>query len=176
MDEVPKFDPERSWKPLEERLERETDPRCRRLLEQVRDHMRTEIHGELDPLMDTLTDAPRYHLWGFPVEAGPKGRDAVREFYRSMIEGGGHRFHFDIQRIVVDHDAVVTEGEMHQRMSGIALTAGGVEQVDGEDVDPEANYLSTTQIITVWPAAEDGRLIGEDIYLGSPFFARLERL
>ena len=65
------FDPERSWQGLEERIKIEKDPRCRQLLEQVRDHMRTEIRGELPALMATLVDEPSYHLWGLPVEAGP---------------------------------------------------------------------------------------------------------
>lgn len=176
MSERPRFDPEQSWQPLEERLERETNPRCRQLLAQVRDHMRTEIRGELEGLMATLVDEPRYHLWGVPVEGGPKGRAAVEEFYRQMIAGGGNHFHFDIQRIVVDQDSVVTEGLMRQQVPGVAVAASGIGDVDGEPVDPEATYLAVTQILTVWPAAEDGRIIGEDIYFGSPPLAQLTRL
>jgi hypothetical protein len=174
--EAPQFDPEQSWKPLEARIAREKDPRCKALLEQVRDHMRTEIRGELEGLMATLVDDPQYHLWGLPVEAGPKGRAAVERFYADMIAAGGNHFQFHIDRIVVDHDAVVTEGTMRQAMPGSALTASGVEAVDGEPVDAEARYMTMMQIITVWPAAEDGRLIGEDIYMGSPPMARLVRL
>ena len=46
----------------------------------------------------------------------------------------------------------------------------------GEPVDPDATYLSEWQILTVWPAGEDGRLVGEDIYFGSPPMARLTKL
>jgi len=171
-----RFDPDRSWAPLERRIETESDPRCRQALEQVRDHMRTEIGGDLEGLMATLVDDPNYHLWGLPVEAGPKGRAAVEAFYTQMIAGGGHRFEFAIERIVVDHDAVVTEGTMRQRIPGAAIAASGVEQVDGAPLDPEADYLSETQILTVWPIAADGRIMGEDIYFGSPPLGRLSRL
>jgi hypothetical protein len=170
------FDPESSWLPIEARMASEKDPRCLQLLEQVRDHMRHEIRGELPGLMATLIDEPRYHIWGVPVEGGPKGRAAVEQFYSQMIEGGGNWFHFEIERIVVDHDAVITEGQMRQRVPGDAIAASGVLEVDGEPVDPMANYVSIGQIVTVWPAAEDGRLIGEDIYLGSPPLARLVKL
>jgi hypothetical protein len=176
VSERPRFEPEQTWQPLEERIELESDPRCRQLLTQVRDHMRTEIRGELDGLMATLVDEPRYHLWGLPVEAGPKGRVAVEEFYRAMIAGGGNHFHFDIQRIVVDHHSVVTEGLMRQRVPGAAVASSGIEEVDGEAVDPEATYLAITQILTVWPAAEDGRIMGEDIYFGSPPLSQLTRM
>jgi hypothetical protein len=162
------FDPERSWRPLEERIEVEEDPRCRRLLEQVRDHLRTEIRGELDALMATLVDDPQYHLWGMGPEMGPKGREAVRTFYSGMISNGGNHFEFEIRRIVVDHDAVVTEGVMRVLMPGAAVLASGVSEVAGVSVDGEARYVSENQILTVWPAAEDGRIEGEDIYFGSP--------
>jgi hypothetical protein len=56
------FDPERSWQPLTERIKIEEDPRCRQLLEQVREHLRVEIRGEFDALMATLVDDPQYHL------------------------------------------------------------------------------------------------------------------
>jgi hypothetical protein len=176
MDTRRSFDPDRSWTALDERLEAETNPRIRALLTQVRDHMRSEIGGDLERLMATLCDEPQYHLWGLPVEAGPKGRSAVESFYTQMIESGGHRFEFAIDRIVADRGAVVTEGRMLQRISGTAAIASGIERLDDAPVDPDGSYLSETQLITVWPASPDGRLRGEDIYLGSPPLARLSRL
>jgi hypothetical protein len=176
VSEARKFEPDQSWAPLEARISTETDPRRRQVLEQVRDHMRTEISGDLDGLMATLTDEPRYHFWGVPVEGGPKGREAVGEFYRQMISGGGHRFHFDIERIVVDDDTVVTEGKIHQKISAAALSASGIEEVEGESLDGGATYISQTHIVTVWPMAPDGRIIGEDIYFGSPTLENLRRL
>ena len=176
MSEKPDFDPEQTWSALEKRLQGETDPRRRQLLEQVRNHMRAEVRGEFDPLLATLVDEPQYHFWGMGPEMGPKGREAVSTFYKEMIASGGNRFFFDVRRIVVDEDAVVTEGVIRQRFPGAAVAAAGVEEVDGEAVDPEASYLGETQILTVWPAAADGRLLGEDIYFGSPPMSRLTKI
>ena len=173
MTEAPKFDPEKSWAPLEIRIAREKDPRRRQNLEQVRDHMRTEIRGEIDGLMATLADEPSYHFWGAPVEGGPKGHAAVDDFYRQMIAGGGNHFHFDIKRIVVDEETVVTEGQIHQEVAGAALLASGIQEVEGVPVDGDSMYLSETHIVTVWPMTSDGRIIGEDIYFGSPPLERL---
>jgi hypothetical protein len=175
MSKKPRFEPEQSWQPLEARIATERDPRCKQLLEQVRDHMRTEILGDFEGLMATLIDEPEYHLWGTPVEGGPKGRAEVEAFYQQMISGGGNWFHFDIQRIVVDHDSVVTEGLMRMQMPGAAVAASGISDVDGQAVEEGATYLAITQILTVWPAAEDGRIIGEDIYFGSPPMAKLRK-
>ena len=162
------FAPESSWSALEERLANERDPTCRALLEHVRDHVRAEIRGELGPLMATLVDEPRYHFRLNGPDGGPKGRDAVHSFYEAMIAGGGNRFHFDIERIFVDAGGVVTGGKMRQTIEGVGVIATGANEVDGEPVDPEATYLTETHILTVWPAGEDNRLVGEDIFFGSP--------
>lgn len=175
MSEQTPFDPDLTWKPIEERLLRERDPRRRKLLGEVRDHMRSEITGDFEGLMDTLTTEPQYHLWGVGDENGPKGRSAVEAFYRNMIDSGGNRFHFDIRRIVVDDDAVVTEGRMRAPMAGAVLAASGVAEVDGEPVDPDERYVAEWQILTVWPADDDGKLIGEDIYFGSEPMKSLSR-
>jgi hypothetical protein len=168
------FDPERTWRPLDERIKTEKDPRCRQLLQQVSDHMRTEIRGEFDGLMATLTDDPQYHLWGIGLEMGPKGRDAVATFYTDMIANGGNHFEFEIRRTVVDHDAVVTEGVIRVLMPGDAVIASGVTEVAGAPVDADAHYVSENQILTVWPVDEAGQIMGEDIYFGSPPLSSLE--
>jgi limonene-1,2-epoxide hydrolase len=170
-----KFDPDSTWAPLEERIAREKNPRLRQLLQQVRDHMQTEIQGDLEALMNTLSDEPNYHFWGVEMDA-PKGRAAVRVFYDQMISTGGNRFHFRIHRVVVDEDSVVTEGTMRQRVPGAAVTAFGIEEVEGRAVEPEADYLAESQILTVWPADAEGRILGEDIYFGSPIMAHVTRL
>jgi hypothetical protein len=167
LPESPAFDPERTWQPLEVRIETEQNPRCRALLEQVRNHMRAEIRGEFDPLMATLIDDPQYHLWGIGVEAGPKGLEAVSQFYRNMISTGGNRFEFSVERIVADETGVVTEGKMRTVTPGRDLLARGMTEMGGDAIDPDADYMSEWQILTVWPGGEDGRLIGEDIYFGS---------
>jgi hypothetical protein len=163
----PTFDPERTWEPLEKRIKVETNPKCRALLEQVRDHMRAEIRGEFEPLMATLIDEPQYHLWGVGPENGPKGREAVSQFYQNMIASGGNRFEFAVERIVADENGVITEGKMRSLTPGSGLLAAGMSEMGGQPIDPEANYMSEMQILTVWPGGEGGRLIGEDIYFGS---------
>ena len=161
------FAPDKTWLAVEERMAAETNPRIKNNLEEVRNHMRSEIQGHLDDLMATLTGEPQYHMWGTPEENGPKGRDNVKVFYEGMIASGGNRFHFHVERIVADEDAVVTEGRMRALMPAIAITGSGVTEVDGEPVDDAATYVAEWQILTVWPIDEAGKIIGEDIYFGS---------
>ncbi len=171
-----KIDPTRTWAAVEAAYEAQTNPRHRQLLKEVRDHMKTEVCGEIEPLMATLTAEPRYHICGQGPEAGPKGRAAVRAFYETLIGAGGNLFEFDVEKIIVDDNAVVTEGRLRNVYPGATVLAAGVAEVGGEPVDATARYLGSAQLLTVWPADADGKLIGEDIYFGSSPFAHLEKL
>ena len=83
------IDPTTTWRAVEARLARETDPRRRQLLENLLAHMRAEASGDLDGLLATLAPDPQYHQWGaVPLDAGPKGWDAVQGFYRDFIASG----------------------------------------------------------------------------------------
>ena len=162
------FDPESTWLAVEAHIQSETNPRVQSNLEQVRDHMRAETMGQHGPLMDTLTTDPAYHMWGLPEENGPKGRETVSTFYENMIATVGNRFHFDVRLIVADENAVVTEGVMRTLMPVAVLRVSGLEEVDGEPLDDTVEYIAQWQILTVWPIDEAGKIIGEDIYFGSP--------
>jgi len=93
------------------------------------------------------------------------GRDAVREFYSGMIAMGGNQFEVVVDKIVADHDNVVTEGQVRSVSTGATLRAGGQTELDGQPIDDDALYLSRTQLSTVWPGDPDGKLVGEDIYM-----------
>ena len=80
-----KVDPAKTWAAVEAAYDAETNPRHKRLLKAVRDHMKTEVCGEIDLLMDTLTAEPQYHIWGQGPDRGPKGREAVRGFSLGLV-------------------------------------------------------------------------------------------
>ena len=174
---MPRIEPHQSWLPLEARAGEELDPRRRALLIEVRNHMEFEIKGQLDDLMGTLTDSPVYHFWNENPSV-LEGREQVRAFYESMMAAGANQFEVVAARIVVDDHAVITEGQVKQVYTGAMANAMGVSDLAGVAVEPDELILTTTQLITFWPAADDGRLIGEDIYFGhNPFLntARIDR-
>ena len=170
-----KIDPHQSWLPLEQRAASESSPRHKKLLTEVRNHMEHEIKGDLEPLMDTLTAEPIYHFWGneLPVL---EGREAVQGFYTGMIAMGSTQFEVVVDSIVVDDGAVITEGQVKQVYKGEMLKAMGLETVDDAPVEADDLFLTTTQLVTVWPGDEDGKLIGEDIYFGQDAFKNIERI
>ena len=171
-----KIDPRRSWARFEDRLDSEEDETVKGLISQVRDHMKSEITGQIDSLMATLTDKPVYHFWGHLPEMVLEGKDAVRGFYLDMFSRGGEQFEVVTENIIADRRRVVTEGQVRQLYLGEDLAPMGIEQVGGEALEPAAVYLGTNQLITVWPNDGNGKLVGEDIYFGQPIGLELERV
>jgi hypothetical protein len=163
------IDPNNTWRKVEERLKRETDPRRRRNLETVLAHMKAEAAGDLDGLMATITtrETPHYHAYGAadPI-LSPRGRDAVRQFYAAFVASGAVKLELDVQRLVVDEEFVITEGLMKIAYPGNLLRLMG-HAVD----DAGAFYLFQTPMCVIWPMDEDGKVIAEDSYTGGDGFA-----
>ena len=173
---MPLINPADSWLPLDARYRAEKDPLIHRLIKEVRYHVQHEIEGDLEALMDTLTADPIYHFWSATAPMVLMGRAAVEGFYRQMIAAGGNQFEIVIKRIVADATSVITEGQVKQVYTGKELSAMGRTDVHGAPIGNADLYLTTTQLITVWPSDPVGKLIGEDIYFGEPPLTHLEKI
>lgn len=147
---------------IEARLARTTDPRQRGMLEVLCDHIRAEASLDLDGLMATLVDEPAYHLWGSGRDTGPKGRDAVVAYYTGLVTSKRGVLEYDIERIVLDDETIVTEGFIR------AFQPGDVARAFGYAVpDESAHYLVRYRALVIWPFDADGtKLLGEDGYAG----------
>ena len=63
-------------------------------------------------------------------------KDAVRAFYDlTIIQTGAHQLELNCDRVIADHEAVMTEGVMRMAYPGRTLAAMGIE-VDDPDDDP----------------------------------------
>lgn len=144
---------------VEERLATTEDPRGRAMLAIVAAHLRAEADADVDGLAATLVDSPAYHLWADGHDYGPKGKDAVLAFYGEIVAVKRQILEFDIERIVVDHDTVVTEGWIR------AINLGSVARARGWEVDDDdASYLVSQRVVIFWPFDEQGHMLGEDGY------------
>jgi hypothetical protein len=165
-----KIDPNRTWKLVEKRLADERDPTLRRNLELVLAHMKAEAKGDIEGVVATLTQKPRYVTYANPDDEilNPSGsQDAVRRFYDlTIIQTGAHRLEFACDRVIVDEGSVFTEGLMRMCYPGTTLRAMGIE-VD----DPDAYYIGETRMGVVWPVdAAEQKLTGEEVYSGGDPF------
>ena len=112
--------------------------------------------GDVDGLLDTLSDQVHYHAYGAPDPlSSPEGKEGVRAFYERFIASGAGRLQLDIDRLVVDRDCILTEGVMRMAYPGRTLQAMGIT-VD----DPAAHYLYEARMATLWPFDADGKVLG----------------
>ena len=145
---------------LEERIANTTNPRHLLMLNRVLDHAKGEADLDLDLVMSTLTANPRYVAWGAAADMSPVGRQAVRDFYeQTIVQGGQFYLEFDMDRIVVDDDTIVTEGNFRSLYYGADAAKRGFP-VD----DPTAFYLLSLRMLIVWPFDAEGLIVGEETY------------
>jgi hypothetical protein len=166
------FDSTRTWKPIVEKLERTTNPRHRKMLGELLNHARGETESDLEMVLGTLSPNPVYKaVRQGPPDRQPKGFEEVRAFYVNEIFGRG-RFCLEgnKDRIVVDDDTIITEGEMRLIRWGRDLAEDGVP-LD----DKDACYLMTVRILIVWPFDADGKIIGEESW-SQPMFKPLQKV
>ncbi|MBY0401193.1 nuclear transport factor 2 family protein [Myxococcota bacterium] len=167
MGETGKLDPTKGYRAVEERLDRTKDPRRRAVLACLRDHLLAEATGNFELLLSTLAPDPHYHFWvdGSGFGEGPRGLAAVRSHYEQLFEEGRSVCEYDIDRIVVDDDVVVTEGFFDQLFPGRILRKRGAV-ID----DPEAVYSHRMRLLLIWPFDTNARLIGEDSYANGAMY------
>ena len=170
---MPRLDPAKTWQKVQERLATETSPRKRQLLENVLAHMKAEAASDVDALMATLAPDPQYHQWGAtPGDFGPKGRAATEQFYRDFAASGATNLEYDVERLVVDDDCIVTEGMMRIAYPGATLQAVGRDDID----DPSSYYLYEARMAVFWPYDAEGMLLAEDAYTATDGFENLRKL
>lgn len=121
--------------------------------------MIAEADGDLERLMATVSPRAEYHFWSHGQDFGPKGNDGVREYYSAIVAGGANLIEFDVDRLIVDAHALVTEGMLKMLLPGATAVAMGM-QVD----DPAADYLLSYRQLLIWPIDENGLVLGEDSY------------
>ena len=93
-----------------------------------------------------------------------------------MFTRGGQQFQVVVDKVIASNDNVVTEGQVRQVNKGRDLRAQGVTHVGDIEVRDDDLWLSNAQLVTVWPADTNGKLIGEDIYFGESPMQSLKRI
>ena len=165
-------DSRNNWRHIDELLETETDDWRRHMLSQLKEHIQAECGSDLESLLATMSDNPRFHIWTATEDSGPKGYEALKEFYGGLIASGSNRFEYAVERIVIGDDTLVTEGQLHTPFSGKMLKEMGLP-----DIDETKMYATQGRTVTFWPFERDtGKIIGEDIYSLTTDFAEAKEV
>jgi len=171
MSKKPVVDSRNNWQLIDERLTTETDNWRITMLTNLKRHIQAECGGDIDALLSTMIDEPVFHNWTATGDSGPKGFDALKEFYTGLISSGANRFEFNIERIIIGDDTLVTEGAIRIPFPGSMLLAMGIEGVNAD-----TTYATRGRTVTFWPFDPDGKIIGEDIYSMTTDFNDLEEV
>lgn len=157
-----KIDPQRSVAWLNQRIASEANPRHRAMLENYKEHLISEVSGDLERIMKTLVPEPEYHFYNPTSNGdGPKGNGAVRQFYISLFETQSNVLERHFDRVLVTDDYIVSDGHMDHVYPGKLLASRGA------DVDPNAWYLASYRICALLPYVGEGAdvlMAGEDTY------------
>ena len=155
---MPVIDQKLTYKDIEEKLAKTTNPRHRKMLEKLYQHSRGEVEEDLEAVLGTLAPNPIYRSSSPDPAMNPEGSETVRRFYINEIFGKGrHCLESTKPRILVSDDAIVTEGTVRSVHWGQDLLDTGTE-VD----DADGFYLLTYQMLIVWPYDEECRITGEE--------------
>jgi hypothetical protein len=146
---------------MDVRIAGEPNPRHRRNLQVVRDHMYYEKTLDPDGVMTTISKKANYKLWVDGVDKGPKGVDRIREWYvdQNIRRQKTFVIEYDLERVVVDDSVVVTEGQMN-----VVVDGNYAKTFFGRDCDPKDIFLQSFRQVVFWPVDEDSKLLGEDFY------------
>ncbi|WP_217567254.1 hypothetical protein [Streptomyces sp. GbtcB7] len=160
---VPRLDVLNVPREAERQLGLVTDPRRRAILINFRRHAMLEVSGRWPEILDPgLTVAhPVYRIAEGDRTTVFDGRDAVAGFYRTITDAGLNLLGPLTERIAVADWGLAIESLLGQIVPGALM-----EPVMGEDVgDLDAHYLVTHKVANIWPYDDDGRLLGEHVYI-----------
>ena len=147
-----------------------TDARHIRLLEVLRAHMIAEAAEDVDALLATISHhRVQYRTWGSAPELDPGTREEVAEFYRQRKAQGMLYFQFDIDRLTISDDIIITDGVMTSLLTGATLATQGYPGFSDTSV-----HEVTARLCISWPFDDSGLLTGEETYTAPTNFRTLE--
>jgi hypothetical protein len=129
-------------------------------LKVLRAHMAGEVNEDVDALLATISPLhQQYRTWGAPEELSPSSREEIREFYLRRKALGQLYFQYDIDRLTVADDIIVTDGVSTSLVSGAFLAGIGLPTSE-----PDAVHEIQMRMLISWPFDESGLLVGEETY------------
>jgi hypothetical protein len=158
--EVGRLDITKQNEAVEKVLGATENPRHRYMLQAYLRHRYLESAGRWEEILDpALTvEHPHYRFALMSGRFALDGKDQVAALYRHWTDTDQCVFYVGDEQVAVGDHLIVGRGLSYQQTLGSELAASGVE------ADPDAMYLTRSQICMVWSYDERCRLIGEDVW------------
>lgn len=169
MPEV-RADPVATIAALDGRLATLEPGRRRRNLETFRERLATEMVGDVDGVMRTLS--PRFHV-EFRGPAGvqeiPAG-PAIRETFEALCGDGDTTIWVDWTHLAVDEDVIIGEGTINMELPGRAARV-----LEYPVDDPDARYAVASHAVVTIVFDDEGLMLKEIVHQ-DPASAQLTRV
>ena len=160
------LDLRKGWATYDAAWRAETNPRRKKILAVLKEHIKWEVLGQPDKVLESVCADPVYRFYGLAQETVMRGRDEIRAFYQGLADTGANVLQLDIEHLAVADWGLSAHGIWHQVYPGSSLIGpGGLVQDDSVD-DPDASYLVSQRMSWFFPFTDDEEplLISEIVY------------
>jgi len=149
-----------------------TNPRHRQILTNYRRHAMFEVSGRYQEILapDMTVEDPEYWLYQGGAALHFKGMKKLEALYASLVKSNSTVMMLEDEQLWVNDTGFTSRSNFHIYMPGIFALQMGADVGQVEDLD--AIYIHTSDRVMIWPYAEDGRMIGESIWVGGGSFRK----
>ncbi len=160
------LDLRKGWKAYDDAYQKEENPRRKKILGVMKDHIKWEVLGQPDRILESVSPDAVYYFYGLGAPTEMRGFDEIRAFYQGLADSGANVLQLDIEHLAVADWGISAHGVWHQPYPGsVLLEDGGLVDGDGID-DPDSLYLVSQRMGWFFPFTEDEEplLLNEIVY------------
>lgn len=160
------LDLRRGWDTYDAAHRAEADPRRRAILAVMKDHLKWEVLGQPDRILESVSPDAVYRFYGLGQTAEYRGLDEIRAFYQDLADSGANVLQLDIEHLAVANWGLAAHGVWHQVYQGSALLGPDGLVHDSSVDDADATYLVSQRMSWFFPFTDEEQplLLGEIVY------------
>jgi hypothetical protein len=160
------LDLRKGWETYDEAWRAEPDPRRKAILAVMKDHLKWEVLGQPDRILESVSPDAVYRFYGLGQVVEYRGLDEIRDFYQGLADSGANVLQLDIEHLAVADWGLAAHGIWHQVYPGSALLGPDGLVQDASVDDADADYLVSQRMSWFFPftADEQPLLLGEIVY------------
>ena len=156
----------KGWVTYRDAYKAETNPRSKAILAVMMDHIKWEVLGQPDRILESVSPDAVYRFYGLGSATEMHGKAEIKEFYQGLADSGANELQLDIEHLSVVDWGLSAHGVWHQVYPGSALLApDNLVRSDAVD-DADAHYLVSQRMAWFFPFTEGEapQLLGEIVY------------
>jgi hypothetical protein len=161
---MPVLDLNKGWRAYDDAQKATDNSRHKAILETMKDHIKWEVLGHPEKVLETVADGGSYHFYGLGDYIEFPDYESIKGFYQSMVDNGTNVLQLDIDHLAVADWGIAAHGTWHQAFPMADLPDKLPNGFVPDDAD--ARYLVSSRLAWFFPFTEDEvpKLISEIVY------------